>query len=121
MGPRASAQDLRSANLMSRVTDIILITAIDDGASTDQEHPNVDQLNDYLKSQHGGCSLVQVDHRAGGSKAMQCDVFMAAINYLDHGALLAHLEAISWETPECVQLMLKGEEEDRFSIFRPPA
>ena len=91
---------------MSEVTDIILITFIDDGAERDGEHPNADILWPRLK---------KVDDLAGGNKCMQCDVFMAAENHLDRQAFLKQFHAVKWEVPERVQLLLKGEHEEYFT------
>ncbi len=105
--------------LVSHITDIILTTAIDDGASQDGMHPNVDILNHYLQVNHGSGVLVQVDGRAGGGKAMQCDVFMAALNHLDMPSLLRVFYGIQWEYPESVQLLLKDEHCVKFMVYTP--
>jgi len=104
---------------MSHVTDIILSTMIEDGAKRDEEHPNVDQLNGYLIENYGGCFLVKVDDKAGGGKAMQCDLFIAAINHLNIPKFLKEFYKINWEAPEYVQLMLKDEHDERFSTYEP--
>lgn len=104
---------------MSHVTDIILSTTIDDGAELEGEHPNTDQLNMYLNENHNGCSLVKADDKAGGGKAMQCDLFIAAINHLNIPDFLERFYQIAWEYPESVQLMLKDEHEDIFRIYQP--
>ena len=95
---------------MSEVTDIILITFIGDGAEKDGEHPNADILWTRLK---------KVDDLAGGNKCMQCDVFMAAENHLDQQAFLKRFHAVKWESPERVQLLLKGEHDERFTLYHP--
>ncbi len=106
---------------MSHITNIILITVIDDGAQQDDEHPNVDILNTFFqKNGHGkGIKINQVDGYAGGGKAMGCDVFMAAINHLNMAEFLKAFYAIQWEAPEYVQLLLKDEHDERFSIYEP--
>jgi len=87
---------------MSKVTDIILITAIDDAPF---EYPR----------------LRAVDGFAGGSKAMQCDVYMAAVNYIDggKGTLIELFTYHEWQEPECAMLMLKGETQEQFEIYKP--
>ena len=104
---------------MSHVTDIILATMIDDGAERDGEHPNADRLNAYLIENHGGWLLEKVDDRAGGGKAMQCDLFIAAINHLNIPEFLKAFHEIEWEAPEYIQLMLKDEHDERFKIYVP--
>jgi len=86
---------------MSVVTDIILVTAIEDGAY----RPSFD--------------LVKVDQYAGGGKAVQCDVFMSAVNYLVLEDLLDWFKSVRWEYPEQVQLFVKGEHDDKFAVYCP--
>ncbi len=50
---------------------------------------------------------------------MQCDIFTAAITYLNIPDFLKYFYSIEWEIPECVQLMLKDEHDDRFTVYRP--
>lgn len=102
---------------MSHVTDIILVTSIDDGGIEDA-HPNTDLLNMYLERQNKG-KLLKIDNYAGGRKAMQCDVFMAAVNHLDMREFIEEFHKISWECKELVQLFLKDEEDDRFAEYIP--
>lgn len=102
---------------MSQVTDIILVTAINDGGAED-EHPNVDMLNGWLKARHRGAELVKIDHHAGGNKYMQCDLWAAAINYNDDDALIRDFPSVPWEAPEMAQLMIKREQDDRFDIYQ---
>ena len=87
--------------VVSSVTDIILIAGIDDGHK--------------LKGYH----LAKVDQFAGGRKAVQCDVFMSAVDYLDVDKLLKEFHEIQWESILEVQLMIKGEHDDIFSIHTP--
>ena len=102
---------------MSRVTDIILITAIEDGAECEGEHPNADRLSAFIRENHYkvGVPLLQVHEIAGGNKYMQCSVFAGAINHLNADAVVECFANIDWEYPECAQLLLKGEQENTFT------
>ncbi len=51
---------------MNSVTDIVLLTAIDDGAEYDGEHPNADKISRYLKDPYGYPGLNKVAEYAGG-------------------------------------------------------
>jgi len=104
---------------MSHVTDIILMTSIDDGAGDREGHPNADKLSAYIEKNHRGHTLVRVDCHAGGNKGMQCDVFMSAINHMDIEAFVAWFHGIEWERPESVQLLVKDEHDDRFTMYCP--
>lgn len=104
---------------MSHVADIILITSIEDGGENGNDHPNRDKLSAYLEKNHSGATLVKVDGHAGGRKAMQCDVFMAAINYMDIDGFVSWFGKIKWEYPESVQLLIKDENDDLFAVYVP--
>ena len=84
---------------MSHVADIILSTCIRDGSEIKETSPNVEKLNNYLKREHNGASLIKVDEGAGGNKVMQRDVFMAAINYLDIPGFVRAFNEVKWEIP----------------------
>jgi hypothetical protein len=62
---------------------------------------------------------VQVDQLAVGTKAMQCDVFLTAINYLDIEAFVEVFRGIPWNVPECVQLLIKDEHDELFTVYLP--
>lgn len=103
---------------MSVVTDIVLLTAIDDGGIED-EHPNVDLLNNWIQANHGPAeTLKKVDQHGGGNKAMQCDVFVGAVNFLDVPGLIEAFMVTPWDMPECAQLLLKEEQEERFKLYQ---
>ena len=105
---------------MSSVTDIILIAMINDG-SNDQDkskHPNADIISNYINQNHK-YGLVKIDPYAGDEKAMQCDIFMCATDGLDTAGLIELFNSIKWQDPDCVQLMLKDEQDDAFSIHTP--
>lgn len=103
---------------MSHVTDIILVTGIEDGAKHQNEHPNADYVSEYLEKEHN-CKLNKVDQYAGGGKKVQCDVFMAAINYLNIPLFVEHFYSVKWSYPELVQLMIKDEHDEKFTIYEP--
>ena len=100
---------------MSDVTDIILIIAIDDG-DLNGDLKNIDTINNYLISSYKSF-MEKVDSFAGGNKAVQCDVYMAAINYLNKEDLISKFLDINWDYKECAQLMLKGEHDNKFKLY----
>lgn len=105
---------------MSDVTDLILITALNDGGG-EYEHPNVDRINNWLANTHNGFRLKPAHpKRADGDYGvMQCDVFLGARKLLNLAGLLEVFHSVPWDCPENVQLLVKKEEEDRFSIHLP--
>ena len=103
---------------MSVITDIILLTFIRD-SETHGGRLNAEKLSEYLCENYRSKGLVQVDGYAGGNRAMQCDVFITAVNYLDHDEFIEIFNSIKWEYPESVQLLLKCEDCDAFEIITP--
>lgn len=96
---------------MSVVTDIILVTETDELL-----HVGDDSFLDTSKlSNH----LVEVGGLAGGNKHMQCDVFAAAINHLDHEDLIRRFRFMKWNNPDSVQLFIRREEDDLFKVYTP--
>ncbi|WP_127559269.1 hypothetical protein [Saccharospirillum alexandrii] len=104
---------------MTDITNIIILTSIDDGAWMKSDHGNVDVVHEYLRKNYQGSSLAKVDGHGGGRKRMSCDIFMAAIDYLNKEELLEQFHAIEWQRPEQVQLLLKGSKDNVFQVYCP--
>ena len=98
--------------IMSHVTDIILVTAIDDYGAENLCR-NLIKIEKMFSIDE---CFVKVDKLSGGNRAMQCDCFLAAMRNLDIEKFLKEFHKIYWEYPECAQLMLKDEDEDLFTI-----
>lgn len=52
----------------------------------------------------------------GGRKYLETPLFIAAFNYFRETDFIKHLKTINWREPGAVQLIIKRQEEDRFSI-----
>ena len=106
---------------MSVVTDIVLITGIDDGREGDEESPgSVDRLNDLIAAMGRETDrLVQVDRHAGGHKAMQCDVWLTALNHTDIEEIEAAFHEIKWTQPKMVQLIINEEYTEELRVVKP--
>ena len=102
---------------MTDITNLILLTSAEDGAWMKSDHSNADVLYEYLRKHYQGDSLSKVDEHANGKKRMSCDVFIAAIDYLNKDDLLDTFNAIPWQRPEQVQLLLKGARDEVFHIY----
>lgn len=92
---------------MSHVADVVLLTFLDDGG--------MKEVQDWFET-NGWPRLVRISYRAGGDKAMQHDIWAAAINYFDIEGLAAAVRAAHWEWPESVQLLVKDENEECFTL-----
>jgi hypothetical protein len=104
---------------MSAISNVILTTAIYDGAWSQSDYGNVDLLNDYLRKHNQGRCFNRVDDKAGGHQQMTCDIFMAAVNYLDVDALVNEFLTIEWQKPEQAQLMIRSHEDEHFQLYAP--
>jgi hypothetical protein len=103
---------------MSIVTNIIIATSI----SEDPEQ----LAHKFKEFQVNGnpFALVSIDNEAlpkawyGGSKMIEANVFIGAYNHLDLNALISFMrERVSWENPECVQLICKEENAYKFTLI----
>lgn len=115
----------RGNGKVSQVADVILTCSLSEelgGHSPDgRQAPSFSKLSDWLTEQGKsapGFGLVRVDARGGGFKAMQCVVSIGAFNYLDIPAFLAFAWSLDWHSRDLVQIMIKDEEEETFTVYR---
>jgi hypothetical protein len=92
---------------MSHVADVILLTFVEDAG--------IDDAQKWLRDNKWP-ELVEVSGNAGGNKAMQCDVWVAAINCFAIDDFAKAVKAINWEWPDSVQLLVKDEHDDHFTL-----
>ncbi|MFN7139948.1 MAG: hypothetical protein ACK4UN_11485, partial [Limisphaerales bacterium] len=97
---------------MSWVTNIIL--HLDSG---DDRH--IAEINKFFGDQKG---FVSIDDTTlprgwyGGCKMMEAELYLGAFNHIDVAALIDHPRNIHFNNPEAVQLIVKDQEEEVFSI-----
>ena len=84
---------------MSTVTNVIILGGVDETGPT--------QLTDF--------PFIQVDGLTVGSKAMEANVWIGAFNYLDIVNFIDALNKVKWDYPEEVQLLIKEQEDEKFS------
>lgn len=102
-------------NLMSSVTDVILTLSLMEERDEDDALPAVDRLNEYLLSRKIG-KLERVDGSAGGRKVFQAVVLLGAFNHLNLEDLIRAIAVQEWVERDDVQLFVKGEHDDTFTI-----
>lgn len=105
---------------MSRVTNVIL-------AHGDLGNPEArtEQINKFFANEDGspGGGFVHVEDKGlpngwyGGTKFLECELLLGAFNYLNLDKLIAHLRTIQWTFPDNVQLIVKGQDDDRFTTI----
>lgn len=98
---------------MSHITDIILVTMIDD-RDKDSEL-NANKLSRFLFDNYNETPLVHVP-RGISRRGMQCDVFISTVNYLDIDRFMRLFYSIEWGWPNQLQLMIKDEHDDLFTV-----
>ena len=104
---------------MTCITNVILTTAIHDGAWMNSDTGSVDVLSDYLYQNYQGTRLSAVETHAGGRKGMTCDVFVAAVDYLNVEEFITLFNQVKWEKPEQAQLLIRTEGDRVFTSYQP--
>ena len=102
---------------MSDVTNIIFALSI-----VDVDRGKMDEVNTYFVDK-GIKPLVSVkDERLprawyGGSKSLEAELYLGAFNHLDLDEFIKHVRTISWRFPESVQIIVKEQEDMKFTII----
>ncbi|WP_159267440.1 hypothetical protein [Zhongshania aliphaticivorans] len=82
------------------------------------DYGSVDTLNDYLYTHYQGSRLQCVDAHSGGNKSLSCNVFIAAIDYLNVDEFIALFYQVAWDKPEQAQLMIKTDDQPSFTLYQ---
>ena len=100
---------------MSVVTNVILTAHV---GLTDGSDPEINSVNRFLRETDvGGLGqFVEVSEKAGGTKYMECRVYLAAFNHGDTGVILRAVDQAPWRDKEMVQVFVKEQEEDVFRL-----
>jgi len=53
----------------------------------------------------------------GGRKMLETPLFIAAFNYFEEDEFINHLKILNWKYPEDVQLIIKRQDDDVFSVI----
>ena len=105
---------------MSVVTNLILTFA-----TTENEAECIMAVNQY-ENDGLKINLVSADFDKnketgqvwyGGTKFLEAPLYIGAFNHLDINQFINHLRTIHWEFPELVQIIAKGQEDDKFTII----
>ena len=100
---------------VSKVTDVILLHSLTEEVEEDRMPTSDLSINRWLTAEKYG-SLDRVDGWAGGNRAFQSFAWMGAFNYLDAKAFIERVRAQEWEDRDSVQVLIKQEEEFRFTL-----
>jgi len=112
---------------MSWITDVLLLAGTeeiwgiedDEGNEIEPETNPFEEINRWLQSQGVAVGLVDLSHHAfrAGNKAMQALVYGGAFNFLDEDGFLKVVRQQRWLSPHNVQLLMKSEMEERFTMY----
>jgi hypothetical protein len=101
---------------MSRVTNMMVNIGYDD-------FDNIEALSEWLRhnareGRDGGCGyLGSITEHWGGGKAAECVLWVGALNYADHDAILDHIREMPWVSRNEVQVFLMGQSETFFRVW----
>ena len=100
---------------MSRVTNAILTAHIGPQGDSD---PEIDSVNKFLReTERGrGGKFIEVTQQAGGTKHMECRVYLSAFNRADTDVILRAVDQAPWREKDMVQVFVKEQEEDVFLL-----
>jgi len=111
---------------MSSVTSVLIWVSLLEGKEVDGELvvPAIDVLNDMLEKSPGlgggkYARLKRVDDVAGGTKDIYCYLYAAGINYLMYDEFMACFNNGPWKHPGMNVLLIRPENHDAPSVFRP--
>ena len=102
---------------MSDVTNLIFALSV-----TDDNLGKMDEVNTYFVAK-GIKPLVSVDDERlprawyGGSKFLECGLYLGAFNHLNLDEFIKHVRTISWRFPESVQIIVKEQEDMKFTTI----
>ena len=100
---------------MSRVTNAILTAPVGPQDDSDRE---IDSVNKFLRETEGGGEgeFIEVSRHAGGTKQMECRVYLSAFNHAETEVILRAVRQAPWRDKDAVQVFVKEQEEDVFLL-----
>lgn len=100
---------------MSVVTNAILTARV---GLPDGSDPEIDSVNKFLQEAYGGGygKFIEVSSYAGGTKYMECRVYLSAFNHADTETILKAVDQAPWRDKEMVQVFVKEQEEELFRL-----
>jgi hypothetical protein len=100
---------------MSRVTNAIVTAHV---GAQGQSDPEIDFVNRFLRESEsgGGGEFIEVSRHAGGTKQMECRVYVSAFNHADAKTIIDAVNRAPWRDKEMVQLFIKEQEEELFHV-----
>jgi hypothetical protein len=100
---------------MSQVTNAILTAHVGPDGHADAE---IESVNRFLRETEGGGygEFREVTAQAGGTKNMECRVYISAFDHADTDVILRAVDQAQWRDREMVQVFIKEQEEELFVL-----
>src|ERR1700687_2924765 len=99
---------------MSRVTNVILTAHV---GLQDGSDPEINCVNTSLREADGGFGeFVNVSEKAGGTKYMECRVYLSAFNHADTETMLRAIDQAPGETRTWCRLSLRNRKKIFFGL-----
>ena len=97
---------------MSRVMNVILSFGCSE--NWPDRTREIDEALD--RTEHNGFyePVGESEYQLGGEKGLEANLFVAAFNYMPLPKLVDAVRSAKWYAPDCVQLFIKDEDDDRF-------
>jgi hypothetical protein len=103
---------------MSYVTNVLLLFSLEENlieGEFREKAPVIGGVNGWLE-EHAFAGMENLSVHAGREKAMQANIYGGAYNYFDVDEFAEFLKEQSWRAPHSVQLLVKCEEDGKFSL-----
>ncbi len=101
---------------MSSVTNVILCWQGDGDGMIDRVNEWMNQ-DEIVSQGEGLITLDPCSSYIGGTKCFEGKIAIGAFNYLDKRLLIRHVARIDWKYPDTVQMMMKAQNEDVFTVY----
>lgn len=92
---------------MSTVTNVIFVMSVDEFEATQA-------LQRISSFQFGTYWQPLKDDITGGSKNLECEIYIGAFNYFDEDKFVDELKMVEWKYPEEIQVMVRRQDDDKF-------
>ena len=104
---------------MSIVTNIIFsFSKIEHSGDDTRDFVLMRQINKWLiKNSYSGDSFGKaINAYAGGFRALECQVYVAAFNHFILDEFIEFVKSLHWVAPEDVQIFIQEQEDNKFRI-----
>ena len=109
---------------MSVVSNVIFSFSISEESyekENDTIYPIMENINNWLQENKYGVFSVDADVISGGRKHLETPLFVAAFNHFRLEDFCNYVRSLKWEYPDCVQVIIQEQNDDKFRLIEPCA